>query len=120
MINLYIYVYIYIYIYIYFPSLLKKNLFSKPVQREISKKIKSFEIENGRRIRNLLIEIAGKMIFPFVFDRRKFSLHFPKPVPFFQLFSILRESASCDMSKQSKFYAGSESANENVRVCVEK
>ena len=50
----------------------------------------------------------------------KFSLHFPKPVPFFQLLSILRESASCDMSKQSKFYADSESANENVRVCVEK
>ena len=83
-------------------------------------KIKSLKIENGRRIRNLLIEIAGKMLFPFVFDSRKFSLHFPKPVPFFQLFSILRESASCDVSRQSKFYADSESANENVVTWVER
>src|SRR5277367_6268645 len=98
MINLYIYVYIYIYIYIYiyFPSLLKKNLFSKPVEREISKKIKSFEIQNGRRIRNLRIELRRKLIFPLVLEEGKFSNHFPKPVPFFQLFSILRKSASCD------------------------
>src|SRR5271156_1280566 len=60
------------------------------------------------------------MFFPLVFDEGKFSLHFLKPVPFYQLFSILRESASCDMSKQSKFYADSESSNGIVLTCVER
>ena len=103
-----------------FRSFLKKNLFSTPVRREISKKIKSFEIEKGQRIRNLRIEISRKMFFPLVFDSRKFSLHFPKPVPFFQLFSILHESASCDVSRQSKFYADSESVNGIVLTWVER